>query len=305
MNGIVLILIKRIAIMYIFIGIGVLLTRLDKINVSGSRSIGNLLITLILPCVILNGFINADPYSNKIHFAISIALAAVILLISIVISALINRKDGIASFAAAFSNPGFFGIPIISAIAGAKSVLYVVPFVAFLNILQSTYGTGVLTGNKQKIRPSLLLSPFFICFAAGMLIYFLRIHIPSIPGTVISSIAELNMPLAMILSGTYIAGTNIKKMLLNGKLYIISLTRLIIIPMITLLLLRQLPASFNSVRTGLLIASACPVGSNVAVYAQLHNKDYDYATQTVVISTFFSLITIPMLVLLSQYIWNT
>ena len=60
MNGIVLILIKRIAIMYIFIGIGVLLTRLDKINVSGSRSIGNLLITLILPCVILNGFINAD-----------------------------------------------------------------------------------------------------------------------------------------------------------------------------------------------------------------------------------------------------
>ena len=34
----------------------------------------------------------------------------------------------------------------------------------------------------------------------------------------------------------------------------------------------------------------------MAVYAQLHGKDYPYAVETVVISTLFSLLTMPLLV---------
>ena len=57
-------------------------------------------------------------------------------------------------------------------------------------------------------------------------------------------------------------------------------------------------------KTVLLIAAACPVGSNVAVYAQLHGKDYPYAVETVVISTAFSLATIPLTVWVSSMIWG-
>ena len=49
--------------------------------------------------------------------------------------------------------------------------------------------------------------------------------------------------------------------------------------------------------------AACPVGSNVAVYAQLHNKDYPYAVETVVISTLLSIVTIPFILYLSSLIW--
>ena len=52
----------------------------------------------------------------------------------------------------------------------------------------------------------------------------------------------------------------------------------------------------------LLLAACCPVGSNVAVYTQLHRKDYTYAVETVVISTLFSLCTIPAIVWLAQQI---
>ena len=64
------------------------------------------------------------------------------------------------------------------------------------------------------------------------------------------------------------------------------------------------PASLNGMKTVLLIAAACPVGSNVAVYAQLHGKDYPYAVETVVISTALSLATIPLTVWVSSVIWG-
>lgn len=37
-------------------------------------------------------------------------------------------------------------------------------------------------------------------------------------------------------------------------------------------------------------------GSNVAVYAQLHNRDFAYAVETVVISALLSIITLPPVV---------
>ena len=52
----------------------------------------------------------------------------------------------------------------------------------------------------------------------------------------------------------------------------------------------------------LLISAIAPVGANVAVYAQLHSKDYVYASKTVVISTLLSLVSMPAVVLLAQYL---
>jgi predicted permease len=56
-------------------------------------------------------------------------------------------------------------------------------------------------------------------------------------------------------------------------------------------------------KLALLIAASCPVGSNVAVYAHLHHKDYPYAVETVVISTLFSIVSIPAIVWLAGLIW--
>ena len=61
-----------------------------------------------------------------------------------------------------------------------------------------------------------------------------------------------------------------------------------------------IPSFSTQILTALLLAAICPVGANVAVYAQLHNKDYVYASKTVVISTLLCLVTMPFFVLLAQ-----
>lgn len=46
----------------------------------------------------------------------------------------------------------------------------------------------------------------------------------------------------------------------------------------------------------LLIAASAPVGANVAIYAQIHGKDYIYASKTVVVSTLLSVVSLPLVI---------
>ena len=119
----------------------------------------------------------------------------------------------------------------------------------------------------------------------------------------LSSVAALNTPLAMFTVGIYLAQTDLGSMLRRKSLYLVSAIRLLAVPVVSLLLLALLPSSFLDMKLALLLAIACPVGSNVAVYAQLHGKDYPYAVETVVVSTLFSLLTIPLVVWLSTILW--
>ena len=92
-------------------------------------------------------------------------------------------------------------------------------------------------------------------------------------------------------------------MLKHKSLGLISAVRLLVIPVIALLLLTVLPESIHEMKTVLLICAACPVGSNVAVYAQLYGKDYPYAVETVVVSTLLSILSIPAVVWAAQQLW--
>lgn len=304
--GIVWVLAGQILQMFLLTGIGYLLFKTGKITQEGSRSLGNILIYLALPAVIINGFRVERTPEHMMGILYSAAAAAVLLPVSILIARMFFRKDAIAAFAGAFSNPGFFGIPLIIASLGQGSVFYVACFIAFLNIGQWTYGVSVLTGQpvRQGFQPGKLIrAPFVIAILTGLALFFTQLPLPSVLSGCLSAAASLNTPLAMFTVGIYLAQTNIREMLRKKSLYAVSAVRLAVIPAAAILLLTLLPQSFHDMKTALLLAAACPVGSNVAVYAQLHGKDYPYAVETVIISTLFSLVTIPAAVWLTGLIW--
>ena len=300
------ILVRQILQMFLLSGLGYALFKGKKITPEGSRVLGNILIYLALPAVIINGFRVERTQAHILGMVYSGAAAAVLLLLSIVIGRLFFKKDAIAAFAAAFSNPGFFGIPLIVASVGQGAVFYVACFIAFLNIGQWTYGVSILTG--QPIRQGLSLkklikAPFVIAILMGLFLFFTQLPLPPVVSGCLSSVAALNTPLAMFTVGVYLAQTSIPGMIRRRSLYLISLIRLVAVPLISLLLLALVPQSLYDMKLALLLAIACPVGSNVAVYAQLHGKDYGYAVETVVISTLLSVVTIPAIAWLASQIW--
>ncbi|MBQ6564664.1 MAG: AEC family transporter [Clostridiales bacterium] len=300
------ILVRQILQMFLLSGIGFVLYKTHKITQEGSKTLGNILIYLALPAVIINGFLVEYNTEHVLGIVYSAATAAVLLLLSILIARLFFRKDAIAAFAGAFSNPGFFGIPLIIASLGQGAVFYVACFVAFLNIGQWTYGVSILTGQPvmQGLQPKKLIrAPFILAILIGLLLFFTRIRLPQVISGCISSVAALNTPLAMFTVGIYLAQTDLLGMFRKKAVYLISLVRLLVIPLVSVLLLSLLPDSLYAMKMAVLLAIACPVGSNVAVYAQLYDQDYPYAVETVVISTLFSILTIPLVVQCTAYFW--
>lgn len=302
----IIILVKQILQMFLLAGIGFMLFKGGKITLEGSKTLGNILIFGSLPAVIINGF-RIERTAEHVSGLLWAALAAlIVVMLSILISHFMFRKDGVAAFATSFANPGFFGIPLIVASLGQGAVFYAAPFIAFLNIGQWTYGVSRLNGQPvlQGFQPKKLIkAPFVIAILVGIFLFVTQIRLPEILSSCLSSVAGLNTPLAMFTVGVYLAQTDLKKMLGRRSLYLISALRLIVIPALSLLILMLFPVSMEQMRTVLLIVAACPVGSNVAVYAQLHNKDYPYAVETVVISTLLSIVTIPFILYLSSLIW--
>lgn len=141
------------------------------------------------------------------------------------------------------------------------------------------------------------------CLGNILIFFFTGLPMPELLAKSISHLAGVNTPLAMFTIGVYMAQMDVSDLVKRTSIYLVALLRLIVIPLIALALLTLIPAGYYEMKMALLIAIACPVGSNVAVYAQLHNCDYAYSVETVIISTFLAVVTMPLIVQLATIIW--
>lgn len=315
----ILTILWQIITMILLSAIGYIMYKCGKISQEGSKTLGNILIYLSLPCVIVNSFLVERTPERITGLFISALMAALILGVSILLARLILGRHAIDNFAGSFSNPGFFGAPLILASIGSGGVFYIAAFIALLNILQWTYGVSLLEASGEdgmlpvrsekrhfcrgslgsraaSLLSRLIKAPSMIAILLGAFLFLTSIPIPSVITGCITSIAGLNTPIAMFSIGIYMAQTDILKMFKKPRLYLVTLVRMVIIPAAVILLLMPLPASLDDMKLALLIAAACPVGSNVAVYAQLHNRDYTYAVETVVLSTLLSIVALPLVI---------
>ena len=291
------ILLKQLMIMSIFICIGYILFKKKMITVNGSKELSNLLLYIVLPAVIINSY-NVKSTPERVEgIIISFIVSLIALILSICVCALVyGKRKKIEHFGVSFSNAGFMGIPIATAIIGNENVFYISAFVALLNILQWTYGVVVMTESKDCIKlDKLIKNPILIAMVIGLSIFFLQIPVPEVATKTISSLASLNAPTALIILGVYLAQTDIKSVFVGKEMYITSFIRLVFIPVFTLLMLYFLPINQN-IKLAVIIAASAPIGSNVAVFAQIYNLDYKHAVKTVCLTTILSVISMPFII---------
>jgi predicted permease len=294
----------QIVVMFMLVGVGFVMFRAGKITMEGNRTIGNILVYLSLPCVIIRGLMVERTAENVVALGISALMGLVALLVSALVARLVLRGDAIGNFSATFSNPSFFGIPLVVSILGQEPVFYMTAYIAFMNLGQWTYGVSLLTGERGRISArSLVRSPFMVATLVGLVLFATQLKLPGVVESCLDYVSALNTPLAMFAIGVYLAQSHPADMIHRAGLYKVALARLLVTPLVTLVLLSLLPASMLQMKLAILVAQACPVGLNVAVYAQLHDADYVYAVETIVVSVLLSLVSIPLVVGLAQLAW--
>jgi len=243
---IITVLLQQIAVMFIFMFIGLILFKSGKLTLEGSKSLGNILIYVIMPAVVIKAYLAELTMERLQGLGICFVLSFLALLLAMIVSKLCFKKAPIENFGASFSNAGFIGIPLVSAIYGDEAVFYVSSFVALLNFLQWTYGVFVITEDKSKISfKKILTNPILISLAAGLLIFILQIPVGAVIKNSITSIAQLNAPVAMFSLGTYLAQVSLKEIFTSKLAYLSSMVRLVVIPILTMLLLSLVPAQYT------------------------------------------------------------
>lgn len=288
--------------MFCYMFAGFFLTKTAVIKEPDSNVLARLLLYLILPAVIINSFIsNVFELRDLID---SLVLSLVAVGISVAISSLILRKDRMAVFGSSFSNVGFIGVPLITAVSGNRYVMYIAGLIALINTMQWVYSKLYFSEGKHHQIKELLLNPMLVAFLIGLTLSIIPMKMPKIFLDCVSALSACNTPLAMIVLGIYLGYCNPKRIFTDKNAYMVSLFRLVLLPLVTILIFLLISSKNPIIMLSILIAVSAPVGSNIAVYAQKYRKDYSFAVSVTCLSTLLSIVTLPLIVHLAGSIWG-
>ena len=303
---IVTILIKQVFIMFVLMAIGFVAYRKQILSNQGTKDIGKLLLNVAIPMIVISNFCVEKSAEKTAELFESALLSFLCMALSVAFAYLVyHKKDRIAEFSAAFSNAGFIGIPLVQAIFGSGAVFYISVMIVLINVLQWTYGVYTITDDKSVMDfKKIMKNPLILSVGIGIVIYFLNIRLPKIAMDIISSISAINTPLAMIVSGVYLAQSDLLNAMRKKDAWLLSLSRLIVIPLIVMLVFRFLPFGSTAMKLSILLAGACPVGSNVAVFAQQYDKDYRKGVEYVCVSTLLSILALPLVIFIANLLFK-
>lgn len=298
------IVINQIIVMAIFMIAGSVLFKTKIISHEGSKTLTSLLIYFINPVAVIRSFcMECTPQKIK-TLGLCFALCALVLIISLLFSHSLFRKKPLQEFAASYPNSGFFGIPLIQAVFGSEAVFYIVPLVFLVGALQYSYGVYLLTGSKKAICiKRILLSPNGVALLIGLFLFLTGLgnRLPAVVTQCINTTANMNTFCAMAVLGIFVVQSDLSQLYKKLDIYLISVLRIMIVPLICTLIFRFIPVDYT-MKFAILLAFAGPVGSNVANYSLLYNADYATASLYVAVSTVLCLITLPLFTVIAEKI---
>lgn len=297
----------QVIILLILIILGLILAKSKILTEQGVKSMTDMVLILVTPCVIIKSFIREfDPKVLK-NLLISFLIAFLVHFGFIVLSRLILHSKQAATqrvlqFGVIFSNCGYMSIPLQQALLGDTGVFYGSSFIAIFNLFIWSYGIILMSGDKKYMTPKkLLISPGIIGIAVGLIIFLFSLPIPKIIAEPISYLASLNTPLPMIIIGYHLANSRLIDGLKDLKcLYAIAL-KLFAFPSLALIVM-YLCGIRGTMLVSSVISCSAPTAAITTMFSSKFGGDTSLSVNMVSLSTVMSLISMPILITLAQYI---
>ncbi|MDF2614222.1 MAG: putative rane protein [Clostridia bacterium] len=299
---------KQVLLIFIYILIGILCVKKKVVAIESGRALSNFLLTVVTPCLMIKSYIREVEEAHLRGLTLAFLLAVMFHGIAITASSVLIKKREdlryrIERMAAIYSNCGFMAIPLIAVSVGDIGLFYAVAFISIFNIMIWSQGVMLMTGQKKFNIKSAVFNPGVIGFAIGFIVYCTQIHVPVIINQAITSISDLNTPLAMITTGIFLSNIDFRSTLNNVNIYFAGSMRLVILPIIMLLMVKVLGVSHwmpgaNDVIMTSILAAACPTAASVTLFPAKFGLDGEYGAKIIAVSTLFSVVTLPVFTLI-------
>lgn len=297
----------QVLVLFLIMGLGFLSAKLHFLTEAGIRSITDLMLYLITPCMLIHAFQRPFDPALLRGFLITAAATAVIYGLEIVVARLLIHdpdaaRERVLRFGAVFTNCGYMAFPLLQALLGSEAVLYGAAFNAVHVIILWTYGLSLMCNGKAKISlRKALVNPGTVSAAVGLLLFFCSVQLPGVIAQPIELLSNLNAPVPMLIIGYYLAHMDRHAVLrTKGECVLLGL-RLVVIPLVSLGLL-WLCGVRGTVLTSVVVCVSAPVATMATMFATKYDSEPEFASGTVAVSTLFSIVTMTLIVGFTNYI---
>lgn len=326
---------RQVFVMLFFIAAGYFMERKKMLPSDAAKTLSSLLTHFILPAYVIYNLSSSITPEGLSEYAAYILTGLVCLVLFLAIAYSLAAAFGklfsekrLLVYMFAFSNYSYFGYPLIEAVYGAKTLTSVLIFVIPFTIFIYTAGVYMIapreraqglraetaaelsasqTGRRKKIKIQPVIPALAIGIAAGLSGIDLtesggNFALAAV-GNILYAAKGCMSPLSMLLTGLVLARYSLKELFSSWKTAVLALVRLVLIPLIVTalcLLFRRL-TGLNSVEYLLIpvLISAMPIGMNIVIFRE---EDGAESAQVIFLSLLFSVITVPLLFMLLQYL---
>jgi len=287
--------------------IGYTVQRFNVVGRDAFIEINKLVFVLFLPLVLFQSIYHTD---LSVSFNLQFILFALAGLVAVMLASMLAvkyvdddpRKKGVMVQAMYRSNFILFGLPIVSSLysdIGVTSILisFIVPFQAIFSVIVLEYYRGGKFDLFNTVK-KLLSNPMMTGTVLALLMMSFHITLPTFADKVIANLSGVATPLALlVLGGTF----QFQELHKNTKhITIAVLTRLVIAPSIILSLAILLGYRGIELVT-LMVLFASPVAVSSYSMAMVMDGDSELASQLVLVSTMFSIVSVCAWVFILQY----
>lgn len=304
-----LLLTKQIAELFIMILLGFILVKSSLLTKHDSKVLSTVALYIVTPCVIINAFQVQYSQDVKNGIILSFLAAIIVHIIYIVMARMIGKVytlNGVEKATVIYTNAGNLIIPLVQVLLGKEWVVYTTGYILVSTVFIWTHGRMLICEETGFNCKELLKNVNVVASIIGILMFALKIQLPSLIIETMDSMSVTIATICMIVAGMLIAGMDVKDCLKNNRLYVITFLKMIIFPLFAVVLfkftnLSSMAKNGDMILLISLLASVAPTAASVTQIAQIYDADSEYASAYYFITTMLCILTMPFFVWMYQF----
>ena len=299
-------LLTKMVIFVVLMVIGYIGARTTLLNGEFTKAASKLTLNVFMSATIINSVIANPPQLSGGELAEVMLACCVSIGLGYLLSALMVRllpfnreRKPLMELLISVTNTMFIGVPVAEPVFGSQAVFYIAMSCIPFNVLLYTYGVWRMnqSGERVKLHLKDMVCVPLIATVAALLIFVLDIPAPAVAKELCSTLSAATMPMSMLVIGSSLGRVSLLDAFKEKSLYFVSLVRLVLVPLLTLPVLRLITA--DPVLLGaMVIIAGCPSGIVVTVLAIQYGRDAEYTSKGILLNTVLSMVTLPALVYL-------
>ena len=297
------VLIPKMIVFVVLMVIGYLCAKTNFAGREFTKDASKMVINVFMSATIINSVLVSDArlsggelFQVMLVLCMSVGVCWILAAISCRLVGLGDRAPLFELLIAVMNNM-FIALPVVETLFGSQAVFYCslscIPF----NVLLYTFGIYRLQGGagKGSVRLKDIFSVPLLATLVALVIFLLHPPVPPVMNDLASTMSAATMPLSMIVIGSSLGSVSLLDAFKKGKLYLMCAIRLLLCPLLVWLLAGLMTGDLMLRVTATIIAAA-PSGVVVSVLAIQYDRDAVFTSEGILLSTVFSMLTIPLIV---------